>query len=640
MFGTNDLTLIQSETPIIRRNYTYNDLIHINRTVPLEGNYADFTETVYPHGFVFYDFEVFKYDWLVVLVDPIERTITIIANDRTALKNYFDNNCNKIWVGYNNIHYDVPILKGILLGMNPKEVSDAIIVEGKSPWEISRDFNKIKVLSFDCSDGINSLKVLEAFMGDDIEETEVPFDIPRPLEKKEMFQTIHYCKHDVLETIEVFRRRIDEYNASINIIEMFDLPIENISKTKGQLTALVVGCEPKSHDDEFDITILPCVELNKYKYIQDWFLQAAANKDYSAKLETVVCGIPHQFGWGGIHGASDKPVHTSGRIFHADVGSYYPSMMIQWKLLTRNCQSPEKFLNVYETRMALKKAGKKKEQAPYKIILNSQYGITKDKFSSAYDPVQANNICVNGQLMLLDLIEHLEGRMGDKFELLQSNTDGIIVKIQDDDKAERIFTHICNEWCIRTRMTFAYDRIGIPNRIGKNNEVLYDYIAKDVNNYIFVFSNGKIERKGAYVKELSELDNDLPIVNKALVKYMSEGIPVEETINNCNDMIEFQKIFRVSHKFKLGWHNGEEMSERTYRVYASTDIKDTYLGRCRASGETPNKFGNCPEHCFIYNKEVKGIPMSAKLDKKWYINLAKKRLQDYGYEIRDENALF
>lgn len=46
---------------------------------------------------------------------------------------------------------------------------------------------------------------------------------------------------------------------------------------------------------------------------------------------------------------------------------------------------------------------------------------------------------------------------------------------------------------------------------------------KDVNNYVFIFSNGKVERKGAYVKELSPLDYDLPIINKALVDRLVKG---------------------------------------------------------------------------------------------------------------------
>ena len=302
-------------------------------------------------------------------------------------------------------------------------------------------------------------------------------------------------------------------------------------------------------------------------------------------------------------------------------------MMIQWGFFTRNAKHSEKFKDVYDLRVALKKAGKKKEQSPLKIVLNSQYGITKDKNSLAYDPVQANNICINGQLMLLDLIEHLENKLGNKFELLNSNTDGIIVSIDDDERTDRIFKHVCNEWCIRTKMGLSFDEIEW-------------YVSRDVNNYVFKFTNGKLERKGAYVKELSELDNNLPIVNKAVLDYIVNKIPVEQTINNSNDMIDFQNIVRVSKSYKYGWHNGEELSEKTFRIYASTDMRDTYIGRCREHGSNPDKFANTPEHCFIYNKAVKGLPLSAKLDKKWYIDLAKKRLTEYGYEMQSKFSLF
>ena len=44
-------------------------------------------------------------------------------------------------------------------------------------------------------------------------------------------------------------------------------------------------------------------------------------------------------------------------------------MMIQWGFFTRNAKHPEKFKDVYDLRVALKKAGKKKEQAPLKIVL-------------------------------------------------------------------------------------------------------------------------------------------------------------------------------------------------------------------------------------------------------------------------------
>ena len=615
-----------------KRNVSYEELIHLNKVITDIPGYDDFTAEKYPYGLVFHDFEVFMYDWLVVLIDPINKIKTIIANNRTALKEYYELHKNCVWVGYNNKHYDTPILKGIISGYDPKEISDKLIIEGKKPFELYKDYN-FKVKQLYVYDVMakkvppESLKLLEAFMGNDIEETEVDFNLDRPLTKKEIFQTMKYCIHDVEQTIEVFRNRINDFNAQIALIETFDLPFEDVNRTKGQLTAKIVNCEKKEHNDEFEITLVPTIRLEKYKYVMDWFIQACKNKDYSAKLETMVCGVPHQFGWGGVHGAPDKPIHIKGKIFHQDVNSFYPSLMIAYNLLTRNCKSPEKFKEVYDTRIALKKAGKKKEQAPLKIILNSQYGITKDKNSDAYDPVQANNICINGQLLLLDLIEHLEKRLGNHMQLINSNTDGIIIMIDEEERSEKIMNHVINEWSVRTHMGMGKDEIT-------------EFHGKDVNNYLFRFTNGKLEVKGKYVKENNPLDNNLPILNEALVKFISEGIPVEDTINNCNEMIKFQNVYRLSGAYGAAWHNGEYLTNKTYRIFASTDIKDTYLGKCKAVGAKVDKFQDTPDHCFIYNKSVKDIPMSVKLDKLWYIDMAKKRLEQYGYDMQKSNELF
>lgn len=464
--------------------------------------YDDFDSEKYPNGFVFYDFEVFKYDWMVVLIDPIEKKRDLIVNDVNALKRYYSLHMQNIWTGYNSLHYDVPILKGILSGINPKEISDFIIEEHGVPYKKWPNAMRMPLLSYDVAGKMESLKLLEAYMGNDIEETSVPFDIERLLTKDEIDLTVKYCIHDVEQTIEVFRRRINDFNASMQIIETFDFPLRYVEKTKGQLTAMVVNCERQEHDDEFDVTFVPTIRLEKYAYVKDWFEKVLKKKDYGALIddipenryildkgrqiketeksrttfETMVAGVPHQFGWGGLHGAPTSPIHVSGKMYHADVTSFYPRLMVRYRLLSRNSRTPEKFKEVYDTRVALKKAGKKKEQAPYKIILNSQYGITKDKYSQAYDPVQANNICINGQLLLLDLIEKLEYRLGERFELLQSNTDGLIVKIAEDEKSEKIFRHIVDEWCSRTGMSMGADG-------------LKKIVQKDVNNYMFLFNN-------------------------------------------------------------------------------------------------------------------------------------------------------
>lgn len=594
-------------------------LITMNKKFQLDAEkYQDFNKDLYPYSLNFYDFEVFMCDWCITIINPVEKTEHIIVNDSQALKKYYRAHKDEIWVGYNSHNYDTYILKAILCDMNPKKVNDQIIYQGIKGNQINPDFRQIKFLDFDITPKLQSLKQLEAFMGNNIKETEVSFDIQRQLTRKEILETIKYNIHDVEQTIEVFRRRKVEYDAQIDLINTFGLKIENVSLTQSQLTANILGCRKKEHDDEFDLQFVDTLRLNKYKYVYDWF-QNECNRDYKNSFKTNVCGVPHQFGWGGLHGCPDEPLHIKGRIFHVDVTSYYPSIMIRYDFLTRNCKDKNKFKQIYDKRVELKKAGKKKEQAPYKIILNSTYGICKDKYSQAFDSRQANNICVNGQLMLLDLLEHLEGHI----KLIQSNTDGLIVQINDTQEDYDNLIRICDHWQKRTGMGLGFDEI---------DEIWQG----DVNNYVFRFTSGKLERKGAYVMELDELNNDLPIINKAIVDFLTKDIRVEDTINNCNDMIQFQKIIRISSNYKFGWHNGEFLNDKTFRVFASKDKNDSYIGKCKSEDSTIEKFANTPEHCFIINDDIHGIPLSIKLDKKWYINLTKERIEKkFGINMND-----
>jgi hypothetical protein len=139
--------------------------------------------------------------------------------------------------------------------------------------------------------------------------------------------------------------------------------------------------------------------------------------------------------------------------------------------------------------------------------------------------------------------------------------------------------------------------------------------------------------------ELDDLNYDLPIVNKAIVDYLIKGIYPEETVKNCNSLKEFQKIIHISSNYKLGWHNGDYLNDKTFRVFASKDKADSYIGKCRNIGETIEKFANTPEHCFIYNDDVNGLLVTEKLDKHWYIDLAEKRLLDFGIDL-NEDSLF
>lgn len=556
----------------------------------------------------FYDFEVFQHDWLVVIINPMQRNKEIIVNDRDKLTEYYDRHKDEIWVGYNSRNYDQYILKGILLGLNPKYINDAIIVHGKKGWQIDRRFNNVQLYNYDtmANAKLMGLKQLEAFMGNNIKETSVPFNLNRRLTQSELDETIRYCTHDVEQTMEVFLKRKSEFDAHIDLIRTFDLPISCVSLTQAQLTAKILGCRKVKRNDEFDLKIVDTLKIEKYRHVVDWF-KSPVNLNYEASLETDVCGVPHTFGWGGLHGCPSHPVHIKGDLVHVDVTSYYPSIMIEYDFLTRNCKDKGKFKQIYDKRVELKRQGKKKEQAPYKIILNSTYGICKDEYSPAYDPRQANNVCVNGQLMLLDLLEHLEPYCS----IIQSNTDGLIIHSRMMDKVEAV----CHEWEQRTGMGLGFDYIS-------------EIWQGDVNNYIFRFTNGKLERKGSYVKELNALDNDLPIVNEAIVRFLTEGVSPDDTINACEELIKFQKVVKVSSKYSCAYHNGFRLTDKTFRVFASKDHRDTSLFKMKTESSRPEKFANTPEHCFIYNYELNGKKAMDKLDKRWYIELARERIEN------------
>lgn len=182
---------------------------------------------------LFYDFEVFKEDWLVVLNDVTNRKETVIVNDADELEKFYRQHKKDIWVGYNSRNYDQYILQAILCGFNPKEVNDFIIVEGYKGWQFSTLLKKFPVINYDVIlNGDAGLKALEGFMGNNIKETSVPFDIDRKLTQEEIEETIKYCKHDVEQTIEVFIHRKEEFESIFSLVKAFNLPLSNVCKTK------------------------------------------------------------------------------------------------------------------------------------------------------------------------------------------------------------------------------------------------------------------------------------------------------------------------------------------------------------------------------------------------------------------------
>lgn len=569
----------------------------------------------------FYDFEVFKHDWMVVVINPVTHDERVIINDADALTALYEERKREIWVGYNNLHYDQFIFKGILCGFDPKAINDFIIVEGHKGWQYSSLLRKLYMVNYDVFHPRTDrgLKTHEAYLGNDICETTVPFDIDRKLTEAEIAETVKYCRHDVEQTIEVFMRRKSEFDARMDLLKMFDLPLVYLGKTDAQLTAIILGAErpARPRDDEFDIVPLPCLDLGPYDFIRAWYLDPA-NQDYSATLDFDIAGCPHRCAWGGLHGAIAQYA-GEGYFINVDVESYYPAEMIAHELLSRNVRDQSKFKDIRDHRIELKHA-KDPRQKALKLVINGTFGASKDKFNALYDPRQANMVCVNGQLMLIDLMHKLVRDAG--AEIIQSNTDGVLIRMPDgfDGGPDAFYDRVDDvayEWEHRTGMGLEFDEFT-------------SVYQKDVNNYVLVAADGSMKTKGAYVKKLGPLDYDLAVVNKALVEYMVHGVPVEDTIAADDDLIDYQRVVKVSGKYKYGVHGHERLTDRCFRVFASTRESDGMIGRVKAGKAKPEKFGNTSEHSFIDNGDVHGKKCPSHLDKAWYIQLAKIRLAQFG----------
>ena len=73
----------------------------------------------------------------------------------------------------------------------------------------------------------------------------------------------------------------------------------------------------------------------------------------------------------------------------------------------------------------------------------------------------------------------------------------------------------------------------------------------------------------------------------------------------------------------------DRYSYKCYRVFASNDKRHGRLLKVK-NGKNGEKFANTPDHCFINNENICDERVPDILDKQWYINLARKRLEDFG----------
>lgn len=555
---------------------------------------------------IFIDTEVFKYDWLMVVADLKTRTFETIVNDKQKLSDFYEKHKYDIWVGFNSKNYDQYIIKSILTSHSPYETSK-YIVEGHQGFDYSSDFRSINIYTYDIYNNLtHSLKFYEGSMGDSIEETKIPFDTDRKLSCEELKEVEKYCVHDVEETIKVFFLRFEDFRAQLGLCKL-SRP-QYISKTQTQLAALILKAEKQtSIYGEFAIDTPDTLKLSKYDYVRDWY-NSYKNRDYDKSLETDIAGVKHFFGWGGLHGAVEH-YHYKGNILVMDVASLYPSLMIRYDLLSDAVRRKEIYKNLRDKRLEYKRTHNPL-QLPLKLVLNKTYGAMKDKNNALYDPRQANRVCIYGQLLILDLIEHLEPYC----HLIQTNTDGIFIEY-DTNNLEMI-KKISKEWETRTGLELEYT----------NATEIWQ---KDVNNYVLKLSDNSIKTKGAYVKNLDSLDyGDYPIINKAIVEALINNTPIKDTIENATKLIDFQMVCKITGKFDAIFYGDIKLNEKCVRVFAG-DKSYPSIKKRHAETLVLHKISNTPEHVFIDNTDIKEKVVPSYLDRKFYIDLAKKRLKEF-----------
>lgn len=581
---------------------------------------------------VTYDCEVFAHDWLVVFKDKQSGKYTCIWNDNEALADFLSDDC--IYVGFNSKHYDQYIIKAIVYGYSPQEVKKVndYIIGGGQGWQCPMldyffRFNNVDIRD-DTQQGL-SLKAIEGHLGMPIKESSVPFDIDRPLTDEEREETVFYCKHDVDSTEKLIDLRKDYLENKINLGKLAGInEVKAMGMTNAKLTSAMLQAKKKQHNDErcyeypsnLKKEYIPQEVFDFFDRIHDDSL--SDDEVFKGKLNIMIGECPVTLGFGGIHGAIPNFIWTESHqrgIWNKDVGSYYPHLCTINGYTSRNIPSPKLYENVLDRRMKAKAEGNMKVANPLKLVCNTTYGCLLNKYNDLYDPLMGRSVCISGQLYLLELAEHCYQEI-EGLRIVQLNTDGIMVEC--DKKDYKKLNDICDEWQQRTGFELEEDTV-------------IKIVQKDVNNYIEVQQGGKPKAKGGYlVKGVStkgafNVNNNCVIVATALKEYFLNGTPVEETINNCDDIFQFQMIAKAGAKYKEAYHlvDGAKVPvQKVNRVYATSDERYGKLYKVKAEDSSEAKIDSLPEHCFIDNNNELNIE---QIDRDFYIAMAKKRINDF-----------
>jgi hypothetical protein len=280
----------------------------------------------------------------------------------------------------------------------------------------------------------------------------------------------------------------------------------------------------------------------------------------ASNLNVIVDGFRFDFGTGGIHGSIESKIAKetkSYQIIDADVSSMYPNIAIANRAYPEHLS--EKFCDIYEDVYNQRKSYAKgtAENAMLKLALNGVYGDSNNQYSPFYDPKYTMSITINGQLSLCLLAEKLMQIEG--LKLIQVNTDGVTVALPRQYKEQ--YDEVCKAW---------QKQVGLDLEFADYSKM----IIRDVNNYIALYTNGKVKRKGAYqYEDLGWHQNQGGLViPMAAEANMLHDIDIAEFIRNHKSMYDFMLRTKVprSSRLIMVMQDGTEIEQQNIcRYYPS-----------------------------------------------------------------------
>lgn len=475
---------------------------------------------------------------------------------------------NARMVGFNSLGFDYPVIH-TLIRMGHSDANTlyqkamAIIngQDGDEKWmhnvnpsdRFVQQIDLYKIHHFDNRARATGLKVLEFNMrSDNIED--LPFKVGTNLTPEQIPVLKKYNKHDVAQTKLFYYKTLDMIRFREQLTHLYQRDFMNHNDTKIGKDYFAMKLEEagvalydfgpsgrtprqtKRPTIALRDAILPWISFEQPEFtrVLNWLKEQVITetKGVFEDVTARVNGFEFVFGLGGIHGSIESEIVESDADFvivDLDVSSYYPNLAITNRFFPQHLGETfcDIYKHLYEQRKTYPKGSA--ENAMLKLALNGVYGDSNSAFSVFYDPLFTMSITLNGQLLLCLLAEGLMLIPG--LQLIQVNTDGLTVRVPRANKHH--VDSVRKRWEELTKLELE--------------EAIYkSMMIRDVNNYIAVYENDKVKRKGAYEYNIGWHQNAGGLViPKVAEKVLIEGAPIRETVEQWPDIMDFMLRTKV-----------------------------------------------------------------------------------------------